>query len=724
LSSPSFFTLEGAVLAFESGLRLRALAAVAAATLYFAPAQAQVQAPTLVEEDLPEEEARDKRAARVEEPVPEPQPEPRPATAAPAPSAAPSSSAAGAGFPSPPAAVGAMPGVTISSEELKKLQRPIDPVRVEPNRLAQLWQKRRTAGREQDPTRAEAAGREIRETMLELGIESLPWLAVAEVREAERSLQARAVDEALDHAQLACELAPDIPEVYLALARARLARDPARPLPALSALGSGITAAVREPHTVRSFVGDLAGAVLAALFVAAAATIALLFFSRLRLFLHDFHHLPVVRSGTTVQATVLALVLVSLPILFRLGPLALLLTAVLAMWLYLSTAERITVTVALLAVVALPYLVEGAARATAWQGTLADDVYELEHGDASPSRAASLKARAQGEGLPAAALQALGRFHKRRGELPEARRFYEAAAASDPRAGEVQVNLGNVLFLQGDLEGAKAAYLSAIDRGGSMSSLAAAHYNLSKLYLRLAAVEQSTEARKKAQQEDPAYLAQRGSDDDFRANRWLVDVTLPVDRIAELVARDPAPAAVGEAVRRRVAGPLERASWPWLPFTFIALLWGSLAVAGWLEPSRACERCGRPACHRCDGVSAATCGQCVNVFNRQNVVDTRDRMRKEAQVRRHVQWGRLASRVLAIVGGGAGHIVSGQAPLGAFLLFCLVFLGFVIRFWQGVLPAPQHSPYSAAVRLTLAVPLFVTLYALTVRDAFRRTRED
>jgi len=676
-----------------------------------------VQAPTLVEDDLPEEEARAKPAARAEEPSPEPAP---PATPAPLPAAvaAPAPTAA----PAPPSA-GAMPGVTISSEELKKLQRPIDPVRVAPGRLADLWQKRRAAGRELDPVRAQAAGNEIRETMLELGLESVPSLAVAEVREAERSLTARAVDEALDHAQLATELAPDIPEGYLALARVRFAREPSRPLPALSALGSAVSAALREPHTVRAFVGDAAGAALAALFFAAVATIGLLFAKYLRLFLHDFHHLPVVRSGTSVQATVLALVLVSLPVLFRLGPLALLLTAVLAAWLYLTTAERVTATVALLAVVALPYLVEWAARATAWQGTLAADVYELEHRDAPAAVAASIEAR-RSEGLPAVALEALGRYYKRRGELAAARRDYEAAAAADARGGDAQVNLGNVLFLQGDLEGAKAAYLSAIDRGGSMSSLAAAHYNLSKLYLRLAAVEQSTEARKKAQQEDPAYLAQHGSDDDFRANRWLVDVTLPVDRIAELVARDPAPAAVGETVRRRLAGPLEKASWPWLPLTAIALLWGSLAIAGRLEPSRACERCGRPACHRCDGVLAPTCGQCVNVFYRQNVVDTRDRMRKEAQVRRHAQWRRVSARLLALLSGGAGHVVYGPAPLGALLLFLLACLAFVVRFWQGILPPPENSPYAAGVRLAFAVPLFLVVYGLAVRDAFRRTRED
>jgi len=713
---------KGPVLAFQSRVRVLALATLLAAAPGPVVALAQVQAPTLVEEDLPQDEARDKAAARTGEPVPEAQavaPEPTPPAAVP-----PAAPDGGPPAPVPQPAAGAMPGVTISADELKKLQRPIDPVRADRGRIAELWQRRRTAVREQDPARARAAAGEIRETMLELGIESLPWVAMAEVREAERSLQSRAVDDALEHALFATELDPDLPEAHLAVARTRLAREPTHPLPALSAAGAAVAAAAREPHTVRAFLGDVLGAALAALFGAAAATVALLFLSRLRLFLHDFHHLPVVRSGTAVQGAVLALVLLSLPILFHSGPFPVLFVAALAVWLYLSTAERITATVALVAVLSLPYLARGAAQLTAWQGTLADDVYELEHGDAAPERAASLESHAPADGLPALALEALGRYHKRLGDLPEARRYYEAAAASDPRLSDAEVNLGNVLFLQGDLDGAKAAYLAATDRGGSMSSLAAAHYNLSKLYLRLAAVEQSTEARKKAQQEDAAYLARNGSDDDFRANRWLVDVAPPVERIAELAARDPAPQAVMEAVRRRVAGALSGPGFPYVPLALVAALWGLTALMGRLDPSRACEKCGRPACRRCDGVSAGTCGQCVNVFYRQNVVDTRDRMHKEAQVKRHALWRRIATRTLAVLGGGAGHVFAGQAPLGALALFGLLFLAFVVWFWRGVLPLPQPSPYPAVVRLALAVPLFLALYALTVRDAFRRSRED
>jgi hypothetical protein len=113
----------------------------------------------------------------------------------------------------------------------------------------------------------------------------------------------------------------------------------------------------------------------------------------------------------------------------------------------------------------------------------------------------------------------------------------------------------------------------------------------------------------------------------------------------------------------------------------------------------------------------------VNVFFQQNAVDPRDRVRKELQVRRHARWRRLSTRALAVVGGGTGQVLAGQAPLGLAALFGLVFLGALAVFWQGTLPVPRYSPYGVGLRLAVAVPLFALLYVLVVRDAFRRSGE-
>ncbi|HET8732844.1 MAG TPA: hypothetical protein VFM45_03620, partial [Anaeromyxobacteraceae bacterium] len=212
--------------------------------------------------------------------------------------------------------------------------------------------------------------------------------------------------------------------------------------------------------------------------------------------------------------------------------------------------------------------------------------------------------------------------------------------------------------------------------------------------------------------------------DDFRANAWLVDALPSLDLLAAYAAREAVPRTVGEAALRRVAGPLARWGWPWLPLGLVGSLWALAFLAPRLSPSASCERCGRPACRRCDPGAGTSCGQCVNVFERKNAVDPRDRKRKEAQVRRHDRVRRWTERALAVAGGGAGHVAGGRPVTGFVVIFALLFLGALAWFWYGVVPPPQHSPYAVALRLALAVPLFAALYALAVRDTFRRTRPE
>ncbi|HEY6003306.1 MAG TPA: hypothetical protein VIV57_10570, partial [Anaeromyxobacter sp.] len=595
-------------------------------------------------------------------------------------------------------------------------------VRSTHGRLMDLWSERRTAEREADPARAEAAGKALFAVKSELAIENLVALSAAEVRESRRALASNLPAEAVARARLAVELAPAFPDAHITLARARLAAEPAKLGPVLGALADGISAAAREPHTVRAFYGDLASAGIAAVFVAALATVFLIVVRRIRLFFHDFHHLPLLRGTPFVQSSFLGLVLLGLPGLLGLGPFATASVALLAVWAYLRTAERAVATCALLSLVALPWAAGAVARSTAWTGTVAERIDDVEQGAPTDDEVKELAARFEGPAAPGPLHAAIGRHYKRRGNLDEALRYYALAGAADDRAPELQVNVGNVLFLKGDLEGAKAAYLAATDRAGSdLVVLGAAHYDLSKLYLRTSDMEKSAAAREKAEREAGDFLRRFGSDEDFSANRYLVDVPVPEAKVRALAAADGNSEAVAGWVRGRVAGNLPRDAWPWAGLAVVAVLWAYGLAAPRLGPSAACQKCGRPACRRCEGGAGTLCGQCVNVFERRRLVDARDRLRKEAAVRRYRQLEIHTTRILSIVAGGAGQIWGGAPALGALLLAAILFAGFLLWFWRGILPPPHPSQYILLAKLAVAAPLGLAPWAYAIRDAFRRT---
>ena len=412
------------------------------------PTRAQIRAPRLVEEGDAEPAPEPSATRRAEPPAAEPAvPVPRPA-AAPTSSAPPAAAPPAASTAAPAAALPPPPPPPTTATDLA---RRIVPVQTTYDKLMASWADRRNAQREADPARAEAAEKALLAAKRELAIENLVPLAAAELRESRRGLASNLPSEALAHARVAVDLAPDLPDAHLALARARLAAE-GSPGAALRAVGDAFAAAGREPHTIRAFLGDLASAGFAAVFTAALATALVLVVRKLRLFLHDFHHLPLVRGTAFVQASFLAIVLLALPLVLGLGPLAAAAVALAAVWLYLGLAERLVATAALLALVALPGAAGAVARATAWTGTLAEQVNDVEQGAISDGDAAEIAARFSDGTAPEAILAALGRHHKRRGDLDEALRLYRLAAASSAHAPELQVNIGNVLFLKGDLE--------------------------------------------------------------------------------------------------------------------------------------------------------------------------------------------------------------------------------------------------------------------------------
>jgi hypothetical protein len=349
-------------------------------------------------------------------------------------------------------------------------------------------------------------------------------------------------------------------------------------------------------------------------------------------------------------------------------------------------------------------------------------VERLERGAVSDAEAAEVLRAAEGGGAPAPVLAALGRHLKRRGDLAGALRLYREAAALEPRA-ELLVNIGNVLFIQDDIEGARAAYLQASDQaGGDPLVRGVAHYDLSKLYLRTSDLQRSGTARDSAEHEAGAFLAGRGSDEDFSANRYLVDVPVPAARVAALAASDPAPAALRAALEAQLMGAVPGSSWAWVAGLLLALPWALTLLSRRIDPSHACHRCGRPACRRCDGAPGLACGQCVNVFEKKGVVDARDRLLKEQQVRRRGRIQRLLARALALAGGGLGHFLL-DAPLrGVLFTAGVAFLGFAAWTWSGLAPAPYPSPFALPARAAGAALLGAILWLVGVRDVFRNTR--
>ncbi|MHB1843839.1 MAG: tetratricopeptide repeat protein [Deltaproteobacteria bacterium] len=569
---------------------------------------------------------------------------------------------------------------------------------------------------EQSPKKAALESKALVELRDSLDFPDLFTASTALCREASRELASGLGPQALATATLAAALAPDLPLAAWTMARAELAAGGAGSLgrAARDVWLAGL-AALEEPHYLHAMVSDIAVSGLMAAVVAGGLALLILLCLRLRYALHDFHHLfP--KAASSVQTTILGLILLGIPWLFHLGPFIALSSLTLAIWLYLDGAERAVAGLLLAWIVAAPFLVGEIARWGALS-PLGEDLVSVERDLDSDPAAARLSAAANDEHPPYSVLFALGHRQKRVGELEEAEKSFRRALALYPGRAAAENNLGNVLFLEGNLQGARTQYEAAIDHD---PSLASAYFNLGQAFNRLLLLDQSQQAQRHALELDRGLIEPHVSGDDLRANRYLIDVPLTWGEIAE-TGRGSLASGVRSQAMARLFGPLSRSALP-AAGVVMALLFILAILGPRMRPSSQCVKCGRPVCGRCDADLAGDglCGQCVNVFIRRSVADPPARIRKEARVKAYQSWRGMLVRALAVLLGGGGHVAGGQPLVGYVLLWSLAFLGLNAFGGASFFRTPVAGLW--VVRLLLFGLLLLPVYGLAVRSVFMDER--
>ena len=594
------------------------------------------------------------------------------------------------------------------------------------------WAARRGYINERDERRADDEEQRVRALKEELGIENLFSVGASLVRESHAALESGASAVAVQRCKLAVEFAPALPAAHLCLARALFADSPGAIKSMISELSAAVHTAMDEPRVSRAILAN----VLTVLFVGAMAGglafVVVLFLRHAHLYRHDVHHLfPGGARGW--QTGMLAAVLLLLPLLLQMGPVPLVLTALLACALYASTSEAAISVLLLGGLAASPWAASRIARIAAFGGP-ATDVWLLEHGEGAGPEIARLQKRLE-VGNELAVDFALARKAKREGDLPTAEKLYQRAlevqGATSAGLAAVRNNLGNVYLLQGDTAKAIAQYQQAVDL---KESLAAPHFNVS----RALAMGGGVETLEKVQSEQARALdLDRAGVEAFtggqlqankRSNRFVMDVPLDASQLEPLIdLEERAAEAVGDEVRDQLAGNVPAPVAAALPVLAAIVVLALHLLRGRVRPSGRCERCGREVCRRCDPDARPTealCAQCVNVFIRRSGVDPAERVRKEFAVEAYHRRRQLAARVLAVL-SGAGHVLLGYSIRGLFFLLVTASLLASVILWRGV----THDPLAlrsgiSFLGLGFAAALLIAVYAACLRDLLGRQRSE
>lgn len=534
---------------------------------------------------------------------------------------------------------------------------------------------------------------------------------------------------AVELALTASQLAPSLPAAWAGLARAYFRADPSDLGRSLSAMGAAVARELVEPRYRRAALADVATVVLVAWVLTSVVVLLVLFARHAYYFFYDFHFLfP--RAAARWQTTAAALLMLCLPLVFRLGVAPVLLGLLAACTLYLSLGERLVAATLIASLGLVPTLGALAVELTAFAETPAATLASIERGGPGVEPAVrQLAALAAEDKVGFPELYVLGRHHLRRGQVDQAVPYLQKALAMSPEDVGARVNLGVAFFLLGDLENSRGI-LEAVTKD---KRSATALYDLGRVYQRRVAVygenaaaevDKGMSALAEAARLDPSFPRPSSEDrpGELSANQLVRTAPLdPALLLAEARAGDAAK-RVRSQLTQQVLGGLPEPFGTLYPFVAAALL----VVFGFLGPrlrvSRECNRCGLPVSSRGDpdvSPGSLMCTQCVNVFAKKNVAAPALKVRKQLEVARHAARRERTGFILGALCAGMGHVFSGWPVRGALFAFLFFAAGVFAVLRQGVLRAP-YDAVPGALKLAPLVAIALVVYLASLRELRKR----
>jgi tetratricopeptide (TPR) repeat protein len=594
--------------------------------------------------------------------------------------------------------------------------------------ILQAFNAWKEAERTRDPKASRAARERLAELRETLAIADLESVSLALLRGARVRSAGRDGAGAVDLAQSAVVLSPDVADAHWGLLRAHLGTDAFDVRRLWADARSAARAALDDPRWSRGLLGDLGATLLVAWLATALAALLVLFLRSVPSLVHDVHH-AFPRGVSRWQAGALLVLVLLLPWVFRMGLLFPSLVLLAAVTLYLEPKERWLLAVLLAGACLVPPLAGALVQATTFAGTPAEAVLQLERGGLEASAAAlHLQPRLESGRATYPEVYALARWELRRGKLEQARAHAAKALTLRPGDARSQTLLGNVAFAETQWPQAIAAYTKASELDPTLPDPL---WNVSRVYRRRARtlsddavgpeLDRAQNAAAAAQRLDERLMTRVDPPD----SRPAMNLTL----LTPTLARTEPPVTDGAERRARVTaqlaqtlvGDLEPSAAVLVPLAGVAILAGLGFVRGGRGVSRGCVKCGRAVCRRCDPElveNSQLCHQCVNVYTRRGKVAPMARVNKEMEVRHHHAWVNRRAYALGLLWSGAGHLFTGLPVRGALHAFVFAFAITVAVNREGLLRTPGLSLGTAAW-LVLALALLAVTWGASLRHLAR-----
>jgi tetratricopeptide (TPR) repeat protein len=306
----------------------------------------------------------------------------------------------------------------------------------------------------------------------------------------------------------------------------------------------------------------------------------------------------------------------------------------------------------------------------------------------------------------------LALLERERGNRGIAMDLYGEILASGRELPAVYNNLGNLLFLRGDIDRALSCYRRALALDPKRAT---SHYNLGQLYLEVFSFDQARAEFSLASESDFSLIRSLSHAGEASGSRTLVDDSLPPSRLwGRFLSGESSIEGMTWFESFQLASGILLPAGRGGIFLLFLLLAASLLIGRLLPAGITCIRCGKTLCRKCRVRVAGTnrCHACVGAGM--------DRVWSPPSVLYH----RPVSFSLGLLLPGMTHFYLGRRAKG---LACAALALSIVLVW--IFRGPIIKPFPVLHAANLGpledltfVWLFVPLYLLVLLDALRLIR--
>lgn len=523
--------------------------------------------------------------------------------------------------------------------------------------------------------------------------------SIALIKKGEEALDNDNKTEAIAFFETAIALSPNLPQSYLNMAKATFSFSPKGFIGSVGYMLDAWKALTDNLWWSFKTAGMLLAGIYIALFAAITIFIALLAFSKFRIYLHD-----IIEDRKKIFLLIPSIILVFL------GPIFGIFAFMLPFWVYLKKKEKALVYSLFFISAATIFFIPSLSTFLSTHGDATmRSIINTNSGLYTGNAAYFEKGQEDYETLLSYALN-----KKQKGNYNEAIKAYESLLGKGNDA-KIYNNMANCYVGLGDYKNAFLYY----DKSLKSKELASAYYNLSQLKNELFEFKNADAFYKKSLEVSEAEVASFAIIKGHSAKSSVVDEVIGNNELRALAfQRIP-----GKASSSRIGN-----IFTFVPASFaiflLLLITAAVTIYDKKTPKKAfrCQKCGRILCSACAEEEIAEddiCPTCFKTLSRTTELSPKDRMARKVEINRYREYRNYKLRIMTLFLPGSGHIYFEELISGFLILFLFLFFISSAFIWAFVMPSVVMAQFTSTV-MWLSIAGVVIFYFAIVMNILRK----